>query len=89
MSIESAKLFSKRMDEDSEFEKKVNSIETVEALKAFMAQEGYDFNGKEFNEVMELSYGSELSEDELDNVTGGRIRPKGKSPIFEIVNLVN
>lgn len=88
MSIESAKLFSKRMDDDSEFEKKVNSIETVEELKAFMAQEGYDFNGKEFNEVIELSYGSELSEDELDNVTGGRIRPKGKSPIFEIVNLV-
>lgn len=89
MSIESAKLFSKRMDEDLEFEKKVNSIETVEELKAFIIENGYDFNGKEFKEVTELSYGSELTEDELDNVTGGRIRPKGKSPIFEIINLVN
>lgn len=72
MSIESAKAFRKKMEDDLEFVEKVNVIETLEELKAFILEEGYDFTVAEFKEANDAIYNKELNEDELENVVGGR-----------------
>lgn len=71
MSIESAKEFRKKMEYDLEFAEKVNVIETLEELKAFILEAGYDFTVEEFKEVNKAMDNKELSEDELENVSGG------------------
>lgn len=71
MSIESAKAFRKKMEDDLEFVEKVNVIETLEELKAFILEEGYDFTVAEFKEANDAIYNKELNEDELENVVGG------------------
>lgn len=73
MSIESAKAFRKKMEDDLEFVEKVNVIETLEELKAFILEEGYDFTVAEFKEANDAIYNKELNEDELENVVGGTV----------------
>ncbi|MGL5256402.1 MAG: Nif11-like leader peptide family RiPP precursor [Proteocatella sp.] len=73
MSIESAKAFRKKMEDDLEFVEKVNVIETLEELKAFILEEGYDFTVAEFKEANDAIYNKELNEDELENVVGGAV----------------
>ncbi len=73
MSLESAKAFREKMEMDLEFGVKVMELETVEALKAFILEEGYEFTGVELKEVNDVFYNKELNEDELENVVGGII----------------
>lgn len=73
MSIESAKAFRKKMEDDLEFVEKVNLIETLEELKAFILEAGYDFTVAEFKEANDAIYNKELNEDELENVVGGTV----------------
>lgn len=66
MSIESAKAFIERMKTDEEFRNRVTKAETAEARKAIVEAEGFDFTKDEIEKVR-----IELSDDELDLVTGG------------------
>lgn len=83
MSIESAKEFRKKMEYDLEFAEKVNVIETLEELKAFILEAGYDFTVEEFKEVNKAMDNKELSEDELENVSGGKTM--SIPPIIKII----
>ena len=66
MSIESARLFFKRMETDKKFAQKFNECKDAEARLAFVKDTGIDFTGQEINEVF-----GELSDADLDNVIGG------------------
>jgi predicted ribosomally synthesized peptide with nif11-like leader len=66
MSLESAKAFMERMKTDADFNKKVIECKDQEARMAFAKSAGYDFT----KEDMDLLK-AELSDEELESVTGG------------------
>lgn len=70
MSKESAQAFAARMKADSEFARTVRECGTLENVQALIRQAGYDFTREEFESV-----GGELADDELDQVSGGKIKP--------------
>ena len=81
MSLQSAILFAEKTSTNLDFRKRVESCPDVEKLHEFIVKEGFDFKGKELKEAYEilkkryndsLSNG-ELSDDELEKVTGGII----------------
>lgn len=66
MSMESAKAFYERMKTDEEFAKKVTACKDTETRMDLIKLEGYDFTPADF-----VSLNTELSEEELDAVSGG------------------
>ena len=70
MSKESAQAFAQRMKSDFEFARTVRECRTLDDVQAFVQKSGFDFTRHEFN-----SLGGELADDELDQVTGGKIKP--------------
>ena len=66
MSIESAKAFLERVQNDEDFRKSVGEIVTAEERMEFVKEAGFDFKKEEIKSVQD-----ELSGDELDNVAGG------------------
>lgn len=66
MSIESAKTFIERMNTDEEFAKKIVEATTAESRMELMHGEGYSATAEEIGQAI-----GELTDDELDLVTGG------------------
>ena len=66
MSIESARLFIDRMKTDESFAAKCMAIQDADARRAFVKGEGFEFSAEEISEVK-----GELSDEELDQVSGG------------------
>ena len=80
MSLESAILFAEKTSTNLEFRERVEACPDVEQLHEFIVKEGFDFKGKELKEAyetLEKQYNEkcngELSDDELEKVTGGII----------------
>ncbi|MEQ8191285.1 MAG: Nif11-like leader peptide family natural product precursor [Candidatus Eremiobacterota bacterium] len=69
MSAESAKKFIERMKTDEDFRNKVTECKDNEARKAFVEKEGFNFSHDELKKNT-----SELSEHELESVSGGERR---------------
>ncbi len=69
MSIESAKAFVEKLKIDEEWRKKLDAVETNEERFAMAKAAGFDFTEDEFRNVT-----SELDDEELSSVAGGRGR---------------
>ncbi len=69
MSIESARAFFKRFNEDEAFRASLESSNCKEGRAGIIKQAGYDFTEDEINEVM--SEPQELDLDDLEAVAGG------------------
>lgn len=67
MSKESAEAFINRIKTDEDFRKKVSDCKDSDARKACVQEEGFEFTAEELKEVGPR----ELSDDELDVVSGG------------------
>jgi len=67
MSLESAKAFVERMQNDEDFRQKVTECEDSELRKELVQKEGFDFSVQELKECTK-----ELSDEELDSVAGGK-----------------
>ena len=68
MSIESAKAFLERVRNDEEFNKELVDRTSAEERIKFVKAQGFDFTKEEMNAVQE-----ELSDEELEGVTGGKL----------------
>ncbi len=66
MSIESAREFFERMNTDDDFRKELNEKSSTEDRMQFVEESGFVFSKEEFEQVK-----SELSDEELDNLSGG------------------
>ena len=66
MSLESARAFLKKIQEDEDFKKKLGETDTVEQRMEYTKAAGFDFTKKELDMVQ-----SELDDDDLDAVAGG------------------
>jgi predicted ribosomally synthesized peptide with nif11-like leader len=78
MSIESAKAFLERVENDEDFKNSVGEITTTEERMEFVKKAGFDFTKEEIEK-----HTSELSDEELDNVAGGGwIRTRGNIDPF-------
>ena len=70
MSKESAQAFAEKMKVDSEFARTVSECGTLDDVQALIRESGFDFTREELD-----SLGGELTDDELDQVSGGKIKP--------------
>ncbi len=66
MSIESAKAFLERVENDEDFKKELEGQASVEERIAFAKAQGFDFSKEEIQQVHDS-----LSEEALDVVAGG------------------
>ena len=66
MSIESAKAFLERVENDENFRNSVGEITTTEQRMKFVKGAGFDFTKEEINSIK-----AELSDEDLDKVAGG------------------
>ena len=66
MSIESAKAFLERLENDEDFRKNVGQIATAEERIEYVKTAGFDFTKEELDDVTE-----QLSDNELDKIAGG------------------
>ncbi len=66
MSLESAKEFVERMNNDEDFAKEVVSCKDAEMRKAFVKKAGFDFTLEELK-----AYRSELTDEQLESLKGG------------------
>ncbi|MEQ8191345.1 MAG: Nif11-like leader peptide family natural product precursor [Candidatus Eremiobacterota bacterium] len=66
MSMLSARAFIKRMGTDNEFKRKVNECKDEKSRMDFVTSHGFDFSKEEIELVK-----SELSEEEISNLSGG------------------
>lgn len=69
MSIESAKAFLERMRNDEDFKKELEEQASAEARVNFVKAQGFDFTKEDINLLK-----GELSDEELDVVSGGQRR---------------
>ena len=68
MSVEDAKAYIKKLNEDPEFRKKMEDAPDNETRKGIVQEAGFDFN----REDIKAAFGSgELSEEELEKAAGG------------------
>ena len=68
MSIESAKAFLERMKNDEDFRKSVGELGTAEERLKYVKGAGFDFTKEEISNLKD-----ELSDNDLDNVAGGKL----------------
>ena len=66
MPIESAKAFLAKIKTDEDFRKSLGEIVTAEERMEFVKGAGFDFTKEEIKSVQD-----ELSDDELENISGG------------------
>ncbi len=66
MSIESAKAFVERVENDEDFRKELDGQASVEERMKFAKAQGFDFTNDEIRDVA-----GRLTEEELDAVAGG------------------
>ena len=66
--------------EDDMFSQKISEIDTIEGIQDVFAEEGINLSAEEINEMVvaikALSKESELSESDLENISGGKISIK-------------
>ena len=74
MSIESAKAFLERLENDEDFRKNVGQIATAEERIEYVKTAGFDFTKEELDDVTE-----QLSDIELDKIAGGVVDDCGVS----------
>ena len=67
MSIESAKAFIERMKTDEAFANQVESRKDKEERMKFVSEQGFNFSEQEVQQLAK-----ELSDDDLESVTGGK-----------------
>ena len=71
MSLESAAAFCDRLAKDRELADRVRALETPERMEAYVKGElGYDFTKAEMQQVV-FERNPELTDEELEAVTGG------------------
>ena len=75
MSVDQARAFIEKMKSDEAFCDRIMAIEAVDARLAAARDAGFVFTETEINEVK-----SELNDDELDRVAGGRPFCRGVDP---------
>ena len=80
MSIESAKLFIDKMKADEDFAKQVNEFKDSSARMAFVKAEGFEFSAEEIAEAK-----GELSDEELEAVSGGSAFHRCNSPATTVM----
>jgi predicted ribosomally synthesized peptide with nif11-like leader len=68
MSIESAKAFLERVENDEDFRKSVGELGTAEERMEFVKKAGFDFTKEEINSIK-----VELSDEDLDKVKSGDV----------------
>lgn len=88
MSLESAKLFIEKINQDAEFKSKMISLKEDKKEKwKFLNSQGFHFTGDEYQEAYISSFPSVLDDKDLEKVAGGvgggynqcmRIRRNGK-----------
>lgn len=74
MSIESAKLFIKKINSNLDFSNKVAEFGDTKEFWDFIVKEGFEFTGKELEEadiVVSEGNNQELSDDNLAKICGG------------------
>ena len=74
MSIESARTMIETAENDTALQKQLQTAEGPEAVLAIASEKGYEFTEEELLSVMQekqLSFGTELSEEQLESVAGG------------------
>lgn len=71
MSLTSAKAFYERMQNDTDFQDRIKALETPEAIERYVKGElAYDFTKEEMQQVV-FDQNPEMSDEELEAVTGG------------------
>ena len=70
MSVESAKNFLKKFAKDDDFRAQLEKAADLEARQVITKAAGFDFTKAELHECVGAS--SELSDDDLENVAGGK-----------------
>jgi predicted ribosomally synthesized peptide with nif11-like leader len=74
MSIEQAKAFIEKLDNDKTFLKEVAGAGSDETRMELAKTAGFDFSAEEFASAMAEATGAELSDEELDSVAGGYLK---------------
>ena len=76
MSMESAKAFVERICTDAKFAKRAMEQRAKGHLLAFLKAEGYEFTEDEYSQAYSQAvlggYDSDLSDEQLEHVAGGR-----------------
>lgn len=67
MSKESAHAFIERMKADSEFATKIREFQKMDDVKSFIKHAGFEFTQEEMD-----GFCGELTDDDLDQVSGGK-----------------
>jgi predicted ribosomally synthesized peptide with nif11-like leader len=78
MSLEKAKSFLNKAEEDAELREKLEALEgDGKAAVKLGAESGFEFTAEEFAAAMDELYYNELSDDELEDAAGGKggLRP--------------
>lgn len=71
MALESARGFWKKMNEDREFQAKFEAAKDHEERAKMAEDAGFKFTMEEMKQVIQESTGKVLTDEELDNVSGG------------------
>ncbi len=72
MSLDQARLFIEKMKSEEAFRDRILAIKDVDARLAAASEAGFEFTEEEVKEVQ-----SELSDDQLDGVSGGKVPGTG------------
>lgn len=73
MSLESAKVYLKQFSTDADFRASLESATTPEARKSIINEAGYDFSRDEVQSLALEATQGQLTEQELEAVSGGRM----------------
>ena len=73
MSKESAMEFLAKVDSDEEFKKEIAAAKNDDARWEIVKGAGFDFTRGDLRDAIQEKTGSELTDDELDHVTGGSV----------------
>jgi predicted ribosomally synthesized peptide with nif11-like leader len=71
MSLENAKAFLNKLDNDKEFLNQVAGADDTPARTELARTAGFDFTDDELGQAINELHGEELSEEDLDSVAGG------------------
>jgi predicted ribosomally synthesized peptide with nif11-like leader len=73
MSLEKAKSFLNKAEEDDALREKLEDLEGDSAAAVKLgAEHGFEFTAEEFNAAMDEMYYGDLSDDELEDAAGGQ-----------------
>jgi len=73
MSAEGARGFYERVTSDQRFRARLEAAATPEEKRRIVAEAGYDVSGDDLSTIRNLAGMSELSDEELEGVSGGEL----------------